>query len=67
VVKAKISSHYGLDWCHLCGERKHLLVDVSYANNVADEDEGAVRSKYLRICGTCVTDMATIITGMSKG
>jgi hypothetical protein len=47
----KISKHTQNDWCHLCGNRKPVLADVSYGTN--SEHDKKDHSKYIRICTDC--------------
>lgn len=46
------------DWCHLCGKRKNLFVEISYPEN-AEHGEGG--EKYVRMCSDCIEAAALIV------
>ena len=42
------------DWCHLCGTRYFLLLDIFYSIN--SENEPKDESQQIRICDRCFFD-----------
>ncbi len=44
---------HGKDWCHLCGTRYFLLLDIFYSIN--SENEPKDESQYIRICAHCLS------------
>lgn len=52
---AAFALHTEHDWCHLCGKRTSLLVDVWYPENAERE---TAKAHYIRICNGCLTTMA---------
>ena len=42
------------DWCHFCGKRQNLLLDIFYSIN--SENDPQDESKYIRICDCCFSD-----------
>lgn len=52
VVGPDVVPHGSNDWCHTCGQRSGMCLDVSYSKDAENCFED--RSKYLRICAYCV-------------
>jgi hypothetical protein len=49
-----IQSKTGVDWCHLCGERKNsIFIELSFLFN-AENPEMEGPGRFVRICKDCV-------------
>lgn len=53
------------DWCHVCGNREPLLVDIWTTENAEHSliNSSGVANKYIRICTECVHQMQEVING----
>lgn len=65
--KAAMSAHRFHDWCHLCGVRSALTVDIWYPDNA--EHDPPVRPgvptsqlRYVRVCEACGLWVAAVAT-----
>lgn len=65
--KAAMQRHHTHDWCHLCGERSDLCVDIWYSDN-AEHDPPTKpghshplgKRHYIRVCGMCGARIAAV-------
>ena len=61
--KYRISQHeIKGDWCHICGQRRDMVVDVHYAENAEHNDLDDARGEYIRICVVCAAEMVEVAT-----
>jgi hypothetical protein len=60
---AEIHAHASRDWCHICGRRTDLLVDVFYPDNAEHyrrRRRGTGSERYIRICALCAADIQRV-------
>lgn len=56
----KISRHNSDDWCHVCGKRGNVQVDIFYPFN-AEHPKMKGPENYIRICGLCLKSVRNIV------
>jgi hypothetical protein len=60
-----MTPHGSKSWCNLCGQRRTDLVDIYFAKN-AEKDVAIGKGGYIRICGDCGRQIASIAEGKTR-
>ena len=61
----EIRLHADSDWCHVCGRVGENQVDVYYPADARQAGSCTPNTRYMRVCGGCVSAMQQVVKAAS--